>query len=53
MKKQHIKEKNSSAKIIDANGSRLLVASSKEELNIISSPQRQRIFKLLYTSEKL
>jgi len=52
VKKQQIKGEKGSAKILDANGSRLLVVSSPEELKVISSPQRQRIFKLLYTSDK-
>lgn len=37
-------------KIIEDNGSRLLIVSSPEDLKIISSPQRQRIFKILQTA---
>ena len=39
-------------KIIEKNGRRLLTVSSAQDLKIISSPQRQRIFKLLQTSTK-
>jgi len=39
-------------KIIEAGGYRLLAVSSSEELKIISSPQRQRMFKLLQMAGK-
>lgn len=39
-------------KIIEESGYRLLAISSPEDLKIISSPQRQRIFKLLQTAGK-
>ena len=39
-------------KIIEEKGRRLLTVSSLQDLKIVSSPQRQRIFKLLQTSEK-
>ncbi len=39
-------------KIIEEGGYRLLAISSTEDMKIISSPQRQRIFKLLQTAGK-
>jgi predicted transcriptional regulator len=39
-------------KVIEENGYRLLSISSPEDLKVVSSPQRQRIFKLLQTSDK-
>lgn len=39
-------------KIIEEGGCRLLAVSSQEDMKIISSPQRQRIFKLLQTAGK-
>jgi DNA-binding transcriptional ArsR family regulator len=44
--------RNNDRKIIEENGYRLLTVSSKEDIKIISSPQRQRIFKLLNMSDK-
>ncbi len=46
------RESRRDRKIIDEGGSRLLVISSAEDLKVISSPQRQRIFKLLQTAGK-
>jgi predicted ArsR family transcriptional regulator len=43
---------NNDRKIIEENGFRLLAVSSKEDIKIISSPQRQRIFKLLQMSDR-
>lgn len=39
-----------SRRIIEEDGCRLLAVSSREDMKIISSPQRQRIFKLLQTA---
>jgi predicted transcriptional regulator len=39
-------------RIIEENGCRLLAVSSKEDIKIISSPQRQRIFKLMQMNDK-
>ena len=48
----NINEAKKEVKIIEENGCRLLAVSSEEDIKIISSPQRQRIFKLLQTSGK-
>lgn len=37
-------------KIMEQDGCRLLAVSSNEDLKVVSSPQRQRIFKLLQTA---